>query len=36
MNALLSRNALNKFLAWGTYSKWFPGADTEITNAFRR
>jgi hypothetical protein len=35
MNALLSRNALNKFLAWGTYSKWFPGADTEITNAFR-
>jgi hypothetical protein len=36
MNALLSRNALNKFLAWGTYSKWFPGADTAVADAFRR
>jgi hypothetical protein len=36
MNALLSRNALNKFLAWGTYAKWFPGADTEVKNVFGR
>jgi len=36
LNRLLSRNAFSQFMAWGTYSKWFPGADTEITNAFRR
>jgi hypothetical protein len=36
MNALLSRNALNKFLAWGTYSKWFPGADNAVKDAFGR
>ena len=36
MNALLSRNAFNKFLAWGTYAKWLPGADTEVKNVFGR
>lgn len=36
MNALLSRNAFSKFLAWGTYAKWFPGANTEVKDAFRR
>jgi hypothetical protein len=35
MNALLNRNALSKFLAWGTYAKWFPGGDTEVKDAFR-
>jgi hypothetical protein len=36
MNALLNRNAFSKFLAWGTYAKWFPGADTEVKDVFGR
>lgn len=36
LNRLLSRNAFSQFMAWGTYSKWFPGADTEVKDAFRR
>ena len=35
MNALLSRNLINKFLAWGTYAKWLPGADIAVQDAFR-
>jgi hypothetical protein len=36
LNRLLSRNAFSQFMAWGTYVKWFPGADTAVKDAFRR
>jgi hypothetical protein len=36
LNRLLSKNAFSQFMAWGTYVKWFPGADTEVKNAFVR
>ncbi len=36
LTRLLSRNVLGQFLAWGTYAKWLPGADTAVKNAFRR
>jgi len=36
LNRLLSRNAFSQFMAWGTFGKWFPGADTAVKDAFRR
>lgn len=34
LNALLSKNLFNKFLAWGTYAKWVPGADATVKDTF--
>ena len=36
LNELLSRNMFSKFLAWGTYAKWLPGADVAVQDTFRR